>query len=709
MFLSRLNRVGTVILAWLKGFERFWYRFIIGDDPTIAATVTIALVSTWLLRNAAVAAWWLPPLAAVAAVGTSLRRTGRRPDKTAARQPSHPAGIHRRAGRNAVRRAARARRTRQRGRSEGRTMVRGCAPMAADRRRLGGVVVGAALVVSLLASACTSSSAGAPVSLPMPQTGEVTFYLSLPSSSAGLGEAVANVGTPGSPGYRHFSSLDEAARQFGATDAQIDTVASSIETLGLQFAADPTRLFGRVTGSTQQWHTALGTALSEQPATASNPFITYTLPPQPPAALQPSGTSVLLPETQVYDPTAEGRRPPSGSRPAPSPAATGAAAPAAATPWPFNTGTPLTADCTAPVLQQRRVYTPQQVQIAYGLDTLRAHTSGTPVITVLDLGGGWLPNDLTLAGQCFGYPPPTISQTQGDGVPTAIANADGETSLDLQTVAAVAPAAQIRLVQTTLAGILDGFSRAVGDSRGVPDVVSLSYGGCALAENQAAPGYISVINSVLAMTALTGVSSFVAAGDSGSTTCGTSVPGTTLSYPAVSPFVTAVGGTRLTLGARNARVSETVWNDSAFGANAAGGGGPARREPRPAYQNGVNAQPTRAVPDVSALADTVPGWPDVINSTLQTVGGTSGSTPFVAAATALVAASEWQAGRPPVGLANGWFYRAASQPSAFFDVTQGNNDLAGVGCCNATTGYDPASGLGVPNWATLPGTLPKPG
>lgn len=50
----------------------------------------------------------------------------------------------------------------------------------------------------------------------------------------------------------------------------------------------------------------------------------------------------------------------------------------------------------------------------------------------------------------------------------------------------------------------------------------------------------------------------------------------------------------------------------------------------------------------------------------------------------------------------------AAQPSAFFDVTQGNNDLAGVGCCQATTGFDPASGLGVPNWAALPAALTPP-
>jgi hypothetical protein len=63
-----------MILAWLKGFGTFWYRFIIGDDWTVAATVAIALVLTWFLRIAGVSAWWLPPLAAVAAVGASLHR-----------------------------------------------------------------------------------------------------------------------------------------------------------------------------------------------------------------------------------------------------------------------------------------------------------------------------------------------------------------------------------------------------------------------------------------------------------------------------------------------------------------------------------------------------------------------------------------------------------------------------------------------------------
>ena len=67
----------TVIVGWLRGFGRFWYGFIIGDDWRVAATVAVALVVTWLLHAVAVAAWWLPPLAAMGVVGVSLRRAGR--------------------------------------------------------------------------------------------------------------------------------------------------------------------------------------------------------------------------------------------------------------------------------------------------------------------------------------------------------------------------------------------------------------------------------------------------------------------------------------------------------------------------------------------------------------------------------------------------------------------------------------------------------
>jgi hypothetical protein len=65
-------------LLWSSsvGFGRFWYRFIVGDDWTVAAAVTFGLLLTALLNAAAVAAWWLVPIVVVVMVALSLRRAG---------------------------------------------------------------------------------------------------------------------------------------------------------------------------------------------------------------------------------------------------------------------------------------------------------------------------------------------------------------------------------------------------------------------------------------------------------------------------------------------------------------------------------------------------------------------------------------------------------------------------------------------------------
>ncbi|MEV0789550.1 S53 family peptidase [Kribbella sp. NPDC050459] len=570
----------------------------------------------------------------------------------------------------------------------------------------------AVIALAALVTSCTSSPKakqtsdnGSPnpaVHLVAAAPGVVTFYLALPYNANSLTDAATKAASPG-PEYRHFVPLARAGGQYGATDKDISTVGDAVTGLGLGFAVDPTRLFARVFGTPAQWQKALGSPLGQQAGSASNPFVTYSLPDEVPDQLQSSGTTLLVGDADVYDAASDGSRPSSIN----SPDATKPGAEA----WPVDTGSPLTASCQNPLLTAKQVYTPAQILDAYGIDQLTARAKGTPVVTVIDLGGGWSDQDLALAGQCWGYAPPAVAQSQGDGVPTRITNVDDETSLDLQTVAAVVPGGQLRLVQTTNgdAAFLDGFSRAIADPKGQPDVLTVSYGGCAIAEQDADPGYVKVVDSVLAMAALTGVATLIAAGDSGSTTCGAAVAGTTMSYPAVSPFVTAVGGTRLVLGQGNERTGEVVWNDSVYGGQGAGGGGTSRTQSKPWYQSKVNPGPMRTVPDGAALADMSPGWPVVLDGALQTVGGTSGATPFTAAALALVSANERAAGRPPIGLANGWFYSVEGQSGTFYDVTEGNNDLESVGCCQAAPGYDRASGLGVPHWATLPATVPAVG
>jgi hypothetical protein len=63
---------------WLRGFVRFWVDFLVGDDWLVAAGVGVALLATWGLVAAGVAAWWLLPPAVVLAIAVSLRRAIRR-------------------------------------------------------------------------------------------------------------------------------------------------------------------------------------------------------------------------------------------------------------------------------------------------------------------------------------------------------------------------------------------------------------------------------------------------------------------------------------------------------------------------------------------------------------------------------------------------------------------------------------------------------
>ena len=63
-----------LIWSWVAAFGRFWYRFIVGDDWTVASAVAVALVLTALLNAQSVPAWWLVPIIVVVIVGVSLRR-----------------------------------------------------------------------------------------------------------------------------------------------------------------------------------------------------------------------------------------------------------------------------------------------------------------------------------------------------------------------------------------------------------------------------------------------------------------------------------------------------------------------------------------------------------------------------------------------------------------------------------------------------------
>ena len=65
--------------AWryIRGFGRFWYDFIVGDDWRIAAGIAVAIAVTALIADQGIAAWWVMPVAVVALLLASLRRAAR--------------------------------------------------------------------------------------------------------------------------------------------------------------------------------------------------------------------------------------------------------------------------------------------------------------------------------------------------------------------------------------------------------------------------------------------------------------------------------------------------------------------------------------------------------------------------------------------------------------------------------------------------------
>ena len=163
-----------------------------------------------------------------------------------------------------------------------------------------------------------------------------------------------------------------------------------------------------------------------------------------------------------------------------------------------------------------------------------------------------------------------------------------------------------------------------------------------------------------------------------------------VSYPAASPFVTAVGGTSLTPSASPRGWSESVWGSSSGGEGT--GSGCSADSAKPSWQSDTGCA-RRTVGDVAADAD--PGTGVAVYDTYDQrgwleVGGTSASSPMIAAAYAL-------AGPPAAGTYPSSYLYAHT--ANLFDVTSGADGScpAQPYLCTAGPGYDGPTGWGTPN------------
>ena len=357
----------------------------------------------------------------------------------------------------------------------------------------------------------------------------------------------------------------------------------------------------------------------------------------------------------------------------------------------------------------------------------------------------------------------------GTGTSTVISGDVGESSLDLEWAEGVAKGVTevfVYVGNNTNFNVFDAFTYAIDNN--LAPIISMSYGNC---EQNLPSSFLQTIQTKTQQANLQGQTISAASGDFGAADCDNSstlpaTGGLGVDIPGALPYVTSVGGTTFT-GDATATMSgscaaattywsgscsatsgssalqyipETAWNDTTLvnpPALSASGGGASVLFSKPSWQTGagVPSDGRRDVPDIafagspnhdsyllcatdssSQVGPCVNGFRDSSNN-LNAAGGTSFGAPTFAGIVAILN----QKTHSSQGNVNPTLYAlAASAPSAFHDITSGNNIVpCGTGTPNcptsgpaqygftAGTGYDQVTGLGsidaanlVNNWSS---------
>jgi subtilase family serine protease len=330
-------------------------------------------------------------------------------------------------------------------------------------------------------------------------------------------------------------------------------------------------------------------------------------------------------------------------------------------------------------------YTPSQIRAAYSFDQLTtfatssgsepANGAGQTIAIVDAYNDPNIASDLAAFDAAFGIAAPPsfkiVSQTGSTRLPLGNPGWDTEISLDVEWAHAIAPGANILLVETTSDRWSDLIA-GVGYAKVQPgvSVVSMSW--------DVSEYRIETATDSTFTTAANHPVTFVAAsGDYGAPP----------EYPAISPNVLSVGGTTLNLAAGGRYGSETAWSGS--------GGGVSPIEKEPVYQDGAQNTGFRGNPDVAYDADPNTGFAvydtidDRYGTGWQEIGGTSAGAPQWSALLAIANEGLAAAGKSALAQAQARLYSLPA--SAFHDVTRGGN-----GVYSAGTGYDAVTGLGSP-------------
>lgn len=328
-------------------------------------------------------------------------------------------------------------------------------------------------------------------------------------------------------------------------------------------------------------------------------------------------------------------------------------------------------------------YTPAQIRTAYGFNgvsfgSTTADGRGQTIAIIDAYNDPNISSDLATFDSTLGIAAPAslkvVNESGGTTLPGTDPNQgwEGETALDVEWAHAIAPGANILLVEASSASDSDLFA-AVNYARqqSAVSVISMSWGSD---DNTANASYDQNLSNTYLVTPSghQGITFVASSGDDGHA-----------NFPSESPNVLAVGGTDLYLTSAGAITSETAWTPTTSGGQTWSGGGgvsqefPGRDVPDVAYNAGVGM----AVYDTFG-PDT--GW--------VSIGGTSAGAPQWAALVAIADQGRAAAGVGTLDGASQTLKAIYAAPAAdFHDITQGSTQFQSAG-----PGYDLATGLGSP-------------
>ena len=325
-------------------------------------------------------------------------------------------------------------------------------------------------------------------------------------------------------------------------------------------------------------------------------------------------------------------------------------------------------------------------------------------IGMVELGGGYLQTDLQAYFRTAKLPVPHVVPVSVDGGRNAPsrdqAGLDSVVTLDIEFCGCIAPRATLvpYFAPNTNDGFLHAIQAAVDDEVYKPSVLSINWGA---PESTWTSTVLKDMNRALEAAAKRGITVCCASGDGGATDSSKpDEPG--VDFPASSPHVLAVGGTRLKL-SQDAIVEETVWNDGEHGG--ATGGGVSAVFPLPEWQSGVRVLPRssakgrfgRLVPDVGAHASPLIGYTAFVHGAWVIMGGTTAASNVWAGLVALIN----QATGSRIGCFTSALYNTLGPAGVLREITKGNNSRANCPGYKAGPGWNACTGWGSPNGRDL--------